>query len=114
MALTSLRLSDCNNMENYCTEFKTLQHQLVAMKSEPPTEWYNTLFIRGLGTKFEIWQSRHQTDSTTKSAELETLMAEVREEARAQDSPTALLLRTKASHQKLGQRGQAKAKAGGS
>ncbi len=110
MALTSLRLSDCNNMEDYCTKFKTLQHQLAAMKSEPPKEWYNTLFIGGLGTKFEIWQSRRRTDSSTKSTELETLMAEVREEARAQDSPTALLLRMKASQQRNGSRGPAKSK----
>jgi hypothetical protein len=36
MALTSLQLSDCNNMEDYCTKFKTLQHLLAAMKSQPP------------------------------------------------------------------------------
>jgi hypothetical protein len=93
MALTTLQLSDCKYMANYCTKFKTLQHQLAAMKSSPPTEWYNTLFVGGLGTKFEIWQSHCQTYPTTKSTELETLMAKVYEESKAPDSLTALLLR---------------------
>jgi hypothetical protein len=95
MALTTLRLADSHDLEDYCMKFKTLQHQLAAQQSEPPAEWYNSLFIGGLGSKFDIWQSRRRTNPTTTTTELETLMAEVREEARALESPTALLLRSK-------------------
>jgi hypothetical protein len=54
IALTSLHLLDCNNMEDCCTKFKMLQHQLAAMRSELQIECYNTLFIGGLITKFAI------------------------------------------------------------
>jgi hypothetical protein len=54
MALTSLWLADSHDLEVYCTRFKTLQYQLASFSSEPPAEWYNFLFMRGLGSKFEI------------------------------------------------------------
>ncbi len=100
MSIMSLRLADSRDLEDYCTKFTTFQHQLAALRSEPPAEWYNSMFIGGLGSKFEIWQSRRCTDPTTNTAELETLMAEVREEARALESPTALLLQSKSSQKK--------------
>jgi hypothetical protein len=95
MALTALRLAHSHNLEVYCIKFKTLQYQLAAQKSELPVQWYNSLVIGGLGSKFKIWQSCCCTDPSTKTTELEILMAEVLEEARALESPAALHLQLK-------------------
>ncbi len=54
ISLASLRLSETHDIEDNCMRFKTLQHQLAFLRSERLKEWYNSLFIDGLGTKFEI------------------------------------------------------------
>jgi hypothetical protein len=54
VSIMSLRLAHSCDMEHYCTKFTTIQHQLAALGREPPAEWYNSIFIGGLESKFEI------------------------------------------------------------
>lgn len=88
MEVSNIRYEHYNSVTSYIVNFKTLVQKIAALKLGTDEKWFCVLFIGGLDNAFPVWADRQRSNyrSSGTTITLETLVADIADEARKAES----------------------------